>query len=437
MNSRLDWHLFDKHPKRILSLDGGGVRGLITLGLLKRVEEILAARSSDPAAFRLCDYFDLIGGASTGALISTMLAMGLRVDRIIEIDFDMIPLIFHAPNLTAGYYTKFDSARFKKALDETFEQLLAKELGRPDLLARENPHFEPRLGSDVLQTGLAIIAKRIDTSSVWVLTNNPRAKYFHPESPYWQGMPLARRQNFHPNSEYSLRDVVRASASAPYYLEAVPIVIDEKTTGLFLDGGVTPHNNPAAELFLHTTLRAHGEDQQPPPTGFGWETGADNLFILSLGVGQWDERHDPEEFMKASAAWQGMTAMFSIIGDGMQSGLTWLQAISEPAAPACIDGNLGDMAGLRIAPEPLLTFQRINPVLELAWLHDNLGPHLALDAEMLKTMRDIDVPDLSNLNRCYEIGLESGRKLIKPALFSKRFAKTLRPATANRTESPT
>ncbi len=67
MRSR-DEHLFGPGPKRSLSLDGGGVRGLITLGMLKRVETLLRERmpADKQAAFRLRDYFDLIGGTSTG-----------------------------------------------------------------------------------------------------------------------------------------------------------------------------------------------------------------------------------------------------------------------------------------------------------------------------------------------------------------------------------
>ena len=62
-----DDHLFGPGPKRILSLDGGGVRGLVTLGMLRRVETILRERmpAEKQDAFRLCDYFDLIGGTST------------------------------------------------------------------------------------------------------------------------------------------------------------------------------------------------------------------------------------------------------------------------------------------------------------------------------------------------------------------------------------
>ena len=53
-------------PKRILWLDGGGIRGILTLEYLSVIESMLKERSSRDDFF-LCDYFDLIGGTSTGS----------------------------------------------------------------------------------------------------------------------------------------------------------------------------------------------------------------------------------------------------------------------------------------------------------------------------------------------------------------------------------
>ena len=62
-------HLFDSGPKRVLALDGGGIRGDLTLGYLQRIEDILRQKADADPEFRLCDYFDLIGGTSTGSII--------------------------------------------------------------------------------------------------------------------------------------------------------------------------------------------------------------------------------------------------------------------------------------------------------------------------------------------------------------------------------
>ena len=60
-------HLFGPGPKRILALDGGGIRGVISLGILKAIETLLAARAPNKEDFRLAHYFDLIAGTSTGS----------------------------------------------------------------------------------------------------------------------------------------------------------------------------------------------------------------------------------------------------------------------------------------------------------------------------------------------------------------------------------
>ena len=70
-------------PKRILSLDGGGIRGALTLGYLERIESILRQRYKNPNLV-LSDYFDLIGGTSTGAIIAASLAIGKSAAEVKE-----------------------------------------------------------------------------------------------------------------------------------------------------------------------------------------------------------------------------------------------------------------------------------------------------------------------------------------------------------------
>src|SRR5262245_32381990 len=77
-------HLFGKGPKRILSIDGGGVRGVIALTFLAQIETILRVRCKNPTLC-LSDYFDLIGGTSTGAIIAAGLALGLSVEHLIDV----------------------------------------------------------------------------------------------------------------------------------------------------------------------------------------------------------------------------------------------------------------------------------------------------------------------------------------------------------------
>ena len=59
---------------RILSLDGGGAKGIYTLGVLKEIEALLDRP--------VCEGFDLIFGTSTGAIITALIALGRSVDQI-------------------------------------------------------------------------------------------------------------------------------------------------------------------------------------------------------------------------------------------------------------------------------------------------------------------------------------------------------------------
>ena len=65
-----------EHELRLLALDGGGVRGLSTLQILKQLMDTIDPESSP----KPCDYFDMIGGTSTGGLVVIAL-LNLRLTR--------------------------------------------------------------------------------------------------------------------------------------------------------------------------------------------------------------------------------------------------------------------------------------------------------------------------------------------------------------------
>jgi patatin-like phospholipase/acyl hydrolase len=56
----------------ILSIDGGGMRGIIPGKILARLETLLKEKSGNPDA-RIADYFDVAAGTSVGGIITTML----------------------------------------------------------------------------------------------------------------------------------------------------------------------------------------------------------------------------------------------------------------------------------------------------------------------------------------------------------------------------
>jgi hypothetical protein len=69
-------------PKKLLAIDGGGVRGVLALEVLQRIEDLLKAKSGR-VDFRLADYFDYIAGTSTGGIIAAGLSIGMSVGEIL------------------------------------------------------------------------------------------------------------------------------------------------------------------------------------------------------------------------------------------------------------------------------------------------------------------------------------------------------------------
>src|SRR6185295_12269124 len=209
-------------PKRILALDGGGARGLLTLGVLQKLEEELGRRSANPGTFRLAHYFDLIGGTSTGSIIATTLALEWKVRDIVALYFELLPSIFAHPQVPS-FLRIFMPGFNNKALTRALSQHLGDQT----------------LNSDLLKTGLAIHAKRIDTGSAWILVNNPDWRFFNARANS-QGVP---------NAQFYLRDLVQGSAAAPTYFNDVRVGIGRNKRGkltqyaYFFDGGVSPNNN--------------------------------------------------------------------------------------------------------------------------------------------------------------------------------------------------
>lgn len=69
---------------RLLAFDGGGIRGLFSLEVARRMEALLREKHGRPDLV-LADHFHYMGGTSTGAIIATFLSWGLPVDEVIRL----------------------------------------------------------------------------------------------------------------------------------------------------------------------------------------------------------------------------------------------------------------------------------------------------------------------------------------------------------------
>ena len=245
-------------PRKLLALDGGGIRGVMSLEVLDKKERELQAKLGRNDDFVLADYFDYIAGTSTGAIIATCLSLGMRVDAIRKFYIESGPAMFDKANLLKRYLqNRFQDTKLAAKLQEVIRDQ-AKRQG----IGPKEGETEITLGTDALRTYLMLVLRNATTDSPWPISNNPDAKYNNCTRPDC-------------NLNLPLWQLVRASTAAPTYFPPEVVNIGENQF-IFVDGGVTMYNNPAFQLFLMATVKQFN---------LGWPTGEDKMLIVSLGTG--------------------------------------------------------------------------------------------------------------------------------------------------------
>src|SRR5215475_329331 len=104
--------------KRLLAIDGGGIRGIIPAIVCKEIERLSGRRISD--------LFDLIAGTSTGALIAMGLAYppnGKSAADIVDFYKSEGEKIFSEPRRLRRYVTgpKYNNIELRRAIDKFFQ----------------------------------------------------------------------------------------------------------------------------------------------------------------------------------------------------------------------------------------------------------------------------------------------------------------------------
>ena len=81
MSDKLKIRITSQGPKKILSCDGGGILGLISVEILAKLEADLRIQYKKPDLV-LADWFDFVCGTSTGAMIAACISTGMSMDTI-------------------------------------------------------------------------------------------------------------------------------------------------------------------------------------------------------------------------------------------------------------------------------------------------------------------------------------------------------------------
>jgi patatin-like phospholipase/acyl hydrolase len=207
--------------KRILSIDGGGIRGILPLALLTEIE-----KRRGPVA----DLFDMVAGTSIGGIIATGLAHRVSARTIYDLLMNEGGTIFpqRLPiDIVNAVEPKYDAAPLEGYLAETFRGAMLADIVKPELIV-------------------------------------PTVDLLRPASIFFKSW-LARKD---PAYNFALKDVARATSAAPTYFEPAAVQSVPGEPYRCVDGG-TAINNPTIAAFIEADQMWPGEDVR----------------VLSLGTG--------------------------------------------------------------------------------------------------------------------------------------------------------
>lgn len=372
-------------PKRLLSIDGGGLAGLIPAEALILIEKQLDDLTGQQLP--LCDRFDLIGGTSTGAILAAGLSLGLKAAQLRDFYVNFGKGIFSKVFFPVRFWHSYPSDPLERHLKDVFGE-------------------NTTLGSQQLRTQIMIVAKNATLGTTWFFTNNRDGKYFNTNAalPLWQ--------------------IVRASSAAPTFFPPQKIVVPDDKGQIhnyeFIDGGVSSYNNPSLQLFLEAT---------DPQYKFGWPSGTDKLLLLSLGTGFNSITVDEGKASGFNLLDWARYSVHGLLGDANLQQNVLMRLIGEhPVGPVVVSAAEREAVTASGAPgeaaltfldsglgaKKLLTYQRITVSLTRERL-DGLG---LKDVDPVK-VREMDAVDqIENMQR---VGAAVAREQVKMDVLKQFF----------------
>lgn len=358
-------------PKKILALDGGGIRGILSVEILAEIESLLRARSGRGNDFVLADYFDFFAGTSTGAIIAACLAWGMKVDRIRDFYLQNGKEMFDRASLLKRYHRhKFE--------DEKLSARLRLEFGG-----------DTTLGSEKLRALLMMVLRNASTDSPWPLCNNPAGRYNDRARPDC-------------NLDLPLWQLVRASTAAPTYFPPEVVKVGAREF-IFVDGGITMYNNPAFQAFLMATVE---------PFQLQWPPGENRLLLVSVGTGTSPDANAELRPEEMNLLYNASSIPSALMAAALNEQDFLCRVFGKCLAGDVLDREVGDMIGKKGPVEPrLFTYVRYNAELTRSGL-DSLG------------LGDIEPREVQQLDSVEHIGelQRVGKAVAEKKVFAEHFA---------------
>ena len=218
----------------ILSLDGGGMRGILTIQLLKKLEEV--------AGIPCYELFDMVAGTSTGGIIAGLIVKGLKATEIEEKYDELIEKVFHKKPIGNRFINppKYSKKYYRESLKDIIGDLTLEEVCR--------------------EKDLDLMITSRDMSAA--------------EETFFTAFKQADGTYLGTYKDVLLRAVMESTMSAPTYFYPLE---------RFVDGGVTTHNNPSLGAFIEATSYSTPKDEngKRKPSAYKLQS----VTVYSFGTG--------------------------------------------------------------------------------------------------------------------------------------------------------
>jgi patatin-like phospholipase/acyl hydrolase len=249
---------------RILTLDGGGIRGVLSATLLMEVEKVVKQKTGK----ELYEYFDLIAGTSTGSILAAGIACKMKAEEMRDLYLECGEDIFLKSvrqqrkwrwlSQAFGGHALYPHERGEKGLSKVLQKrLIHRDLNKcPKISEINNPR-------------LLILAYDVFSRNTTWFTNNPPS-----ENPSWY-------------DNIDLWKICTASASAPTFFPPCQLpYFNSDESYPHIDGGVSA-NNPELSAIAHALLLEKNNNLK-----------LDDIALLSIGTGNTTRPYTYEEVKK-------------------------------------------------------------------------------------------------------------------------------------------
>jgi len=303
---------------KILSIDGGGIKGLLTASFFATLEERLNERNLDNRKF-ISDYFDLIVGTSTGGMIALALANHIEADKIVR------------------FYKNYGPTIFAKRRPSVKERIISLCLRR-----EVSGLFESIYDNQALSTAVKKVFGETKTlremyeqyqTAVCISTTDPK-----------NCKPVVFKTPHHPQLvgqlDKKLWEVALATSAAPLFFPIVSL-----DSEYFVDGGLWA-NNPSLIALTEAI-------------GPYYDCNLDDLSLLSVGnLNSYDALDDFKSLNKGLASWnKKLVTMVLDVQSAHVKQVMQLIFKGNPIKYYRIEDNIGD-------PQQLKNMSKLDNVAE-------------------------------------------------------------------------